>query len=384
MVKIRVDSEQHRKWLRRGMLSYLKSNFSSLSSALKESIVAKSFDFFASSSSYPLIRAGPSLALKNSFSLPSLYSKPYKEVVFNLASSAFAMKFVSPESSSEEIKFLSMSTKPVYVEALFSKRPSLRFDFSSITQPVGPRAPLKKLVEQENPKIPKKVYSLYDEKLKARVALEELYSFGYNYYYLARIMSSGVLGQNKKFVPTRWAITATDSSLADFNVSLIKDFKHVEGIELYYEEHFFNKFIVVLLPGNYEFENFEAWAPKTTWASSSGYYVSEEYENLKGRKSYPYSQAGAYYAVKFAVSEFLRKRRRQARIIVFREVSEGYQIPLGVWHVRETVNSALSKKPLRFNSKNELYTKLQKLLTLPFPIYFKKSKIMGQKRITDY
>ena len=382
MVRVKVD--EHRKWLRTKIIKEITLNFRDIETKLKESMLGLSYNFFASSQNYPIIAFGPTLALNNSSKrVEDLYRNSYKDTIKDLAFSLHARRFVSPKFE-DELKFLAMSSKEVYVETIFSKKPRLALDLSEISPPIGPRGTLRKIEEQENLKIPRRVYSLYEEKVKAKIALEELYSRNFDVYYLSKILSSGVLGLDKKITPTRWAITATDSTLSKFNIELIKDFKEVEKVEVYLEEHFFNKFVVLLIPGEYEFENFEAWAPKTTWASKNDYYITEEYENHKGRKRYPYSQAGAYFAVRLAITEFLRRSRRKAKIIVFREVSEGYSIPLGVWHVRETVRKALEKKPEEFPSVEEAIEYIKKVLTLPIKFYLKKSRILGQRRILDY
>jgi hypothetical protein len=39
---------------------------------------------------------------------------------------------------------------------------------------------------------------------------------------------------------------------------------------------------------------------------------------------------------------------RQARVLVYREITPEYKIPLGVWLIRETVRDAMKKKPVLF------------------------------------
>jgi hypothetical protein len=146
------------------------------------------------------------------------------------------------------------------------------------------------------------------------------------------------------------------------------------------------------MPGNWEFENFEAWAPGSTWYSGAAQQtgleklkpiVLEEYEPFAGRTSYADKQGGGYYASRIAVVEYLTSIKRQARVVVFREVSEGYIIPLGVWVVRQTVRSAFKNKPIVFLTKKEALKYVNSRLRLSLNEYMKQSKILQQKRLTE-
>ena len=81
------------------------------------------------------------------------------------------------------------------------------------------------------------------------------------------------------------------------------------------------------------------------------------------------------------------EKRRQAKAVVFREIGEGYEIPLGVWVIRETVRDALKKKPLRFFDLELALKFLSSHLTVPIKLYLKESKVLGdlqQKKISDF
>ncbi len=145
----------------------------------------------------------------------------------------------------------------------------------------------------------------------------------------------------------------------------------------------YNRFVIILLPGPWAFENFEAWAPKTTWGAKTSYLITEEFESAKGRKTYAESQAGAYYAVRNVVLEYLAKIKRQASTIVIREVHEGYNIPVGVWQVRENIRNAFERGCKKFSSINEAKEYINKLLRIPFIKYKKKSRILRQSLLTS-
>jgi len=226
-----------------------------------------------------------------------------------------------------------------------------------------------------------------DDELKAEEAGFLLYTRGEDVYKISLILSSGALGseKNKKLVPTRWSITATDDIIFR---RLVEDVKHYEQINEYLvfsSEYLDNHFFFLLMPGNWEFENFEAWSPGTTWSFNlKKTEILEEYEPFQGRKTYASLQAGGYYASRLAVIEYLHRVRRQARVVGFREIHEGYTIPLGVWVVRETARNAFRSKPLKFDSLGNALKHIGSRLRTPLSEYIKKSVILRQKRLCDF
>jgi hypothetical protein len=67
-------------------------------------------------------------------------------------------------------------------------------------------------------------------------------------------------------------------------------------------------------------------------------------EGHKGRKEYARNVTGAYYSARLAVLEHLLGAGRQATVVVYREVTEEYWAPLGVWVIREGVRTAMSSE----------------------------------------
>jgi hypothetical protein len=269
------------------------------------------------------------------------------------------------------------------MEINFRKKPSFSLSFSSIIQPMGASGEVNKLKVTENPKIGKGVYKLIDDDIKANDAAIEFYNLNFNISQISKILSSGILGINKKLVPTKWSITAMDDLLSKHFITKIKTLPSINEYLLFENSYLDNHFYVILMPGNWEFEQFETWFPRTLWNSGSNSpETTVESEFYRGRKDYASLQSGGYYAAKFAVSEGLYKRKRQARAIVIREVGEGYEIPVGVWEVRENVRAALRKKPKKFNSLKELFLNLKTRIK---PEEYKtKSKLLKQKRIIDF
>ena len=112
--------------------------------------------------------------------------------------------------------------------------------------------------------------------------------------------------------------------------------------------------------------------------------IAYEHEKNEGRWDYALNEGGGYYAGRFAVCEALDCMRRQARVIIFREIYEGYVMPVGVWEVRENVRKAMKNNPRKFASLKEALLDVGTRLRIPLNRYMEKSEILKQKRLTDY
>ena len=282
-----------------------------------------------------------------------------------------------------ELQAVTLSAKPVDMEINFRKKPSFSLSFSPILQPMGASGEVNKIKVVDNPKIRSPVYKLIDDDIKADEVVVEFYKLNFNVSQISKILSSGVLGIKKKLVPTKWSITAIDALLSKYFITKIKNFSSIDEYLLFENSYLGNHFYILLLPGNWEFEQFETWFPGTLWnLNSNSPQITVEFEFYFGRKDYASLQSGGYYASRFAVSEGLYKMKKQARAIVIREVGKEYDIPVGVWEVRENVRAALRKKPEKFGSLKQL---LQNLKTKIKPEeYVKKSNLLRQKRIMDF
>jgi hypothetical protein len=388
MVKAKMSMEEHRRWLRSSFLmSETETYKEEIKQLISDDIYGKGCDFFVSSYDFPNISFGPAVALREFTPIHRLFGHGYADLIRSRVSEVMGRKFATSQKPSniEQIQAIAMAERPHYMEMMLSKTPSVSITLSPIVQPMGPSAPLKKIIETEDiTSIPKKVYSLYNEKAKANVGLMELYVRDFDPYYITRIFSAGILGEDKKIVPTRWSITAVDDTIGKFNIGRIKNFESVDKVMLFESSYLFNDFHVLLLPGSWRFENFEAWAPKTSWGAGRNYFVTEEFEGWGGRTAYADSQAGGYYASRFSVSEALKEMRRQASVVVIREVHEGFNIPVGVWQVRENVRNAMKQTPLVFEDLQAALSYLKQKLTIDVKEYVAKSRVLRQKTLLDF
>ena len=282
---------------------------------------------------------------------------------------------------------LALASKPTDIELEFFKKPTYRVSFSDVVQPMGPTASLKKLTITENPRIPRKVESIVNDEIKAAEAGGLLYKRGEDVYKITTILSAGTLGleRNKKLVPTRWSITAVDDMIAKHLMEKVRTYRPINNFMVFESRYLDNHFVIIFMPGGWEFENFEAWAPGSTWSHNlKETEILGEYEPFEGRTSYAELEAGGYYASRIACVEKLNEMRRQARVVVFREVYEGYVVPLGVWVVREAARSAYKKEPKVFNTQKDALDYVQTRVRVSVNEYVKRSRILGQKRLFDF
>jgi hypothetical protein len=363
--------------------------------SLKKDFFGPSTSVFVGHNFYPNVYVGP-LASLESENLETIdsphtwFGKPYGEII---RFRSLILRSKSRENVFSRSKFveqnqeLTLAKIPTDVELGFKKVPKVSFEFSDITQPMGPSASLEKFRITENPKISQKVEKIVSDEIKAKEAGFLLYDKGVDVYKISTILSSGILGmeKNKKLVPTRWGITATDSMLGDQILKNVKTYRHVNDYMVYESEYLDNHFVIVLMPGNWEFENFEAWAPGSSWSFDlKKTEIMEEYEPYRGRTKYASNQAGGFYASRFSIIESLGEMKRQAKVVAFREISEGYTVPLGVWVVRSTCKQAFRTSPMRFQTKEDALKYVDSRLKLPLKEYLKKSVMLRQRSLHDF
>ena len=295
---------------------------------------------------------------------------PYDRVVVHLASTAVSFS----DRVEDELRTLAMAPHPVDVEWKFRRALLPRIHPSFIHPPTGPHVPLERVLLQEEPHIPKRIYTITDERVPLREVLPELTQW--DNYYISQLLSAGMLGKEKRIVPTRWAITATDSMLSRHYIQQMKDYPELSSIEIYQSEHFSNRFLIVLIPGGFAFENFEAWGHPLI--------ITREYEDERGRWRYASKQLGAYYAVRLAVAEHLYRRRRRAAAVVIREIGEEYRIPLGVWQVRENIRRALGNTPIKASDISEVEHVMEHWSRYGAPLYIRRSTLLKDNLLSFF
>ena len=250
---------------------------------------------------------------------------------------------------------LAMSKKPADVEIELSKKPLFRFGIDQYITPVGSPANLINARLVENPRIERKVdYIVSDVDLKATGAVTRLYNGKIPVSRIQKMLSAGLLGMKieRKFVPTRWSITAVDDMLGKIILQRVRDYNDLAEIRLFFNEYIGNQYFILLVPGAYQYELIEMW---NIFGKQS---ISSDYEQYWGRKTYASVTAGAFYAGRLAAMEYLDKIKRQAAVLIVRNVTEEYSMPLGIWQLRETVRGAFNKPCEKFNTIAEAMKKI--------------------------
>ena len=278
-----------------------------------------------------------------------------------------------------EIQELAMSIRPVDSEILLKRKPILKVLPNEFAPPVGPKAELLDFELTENPRIPRKTDYVVSDELKAEEAIIKLYTWGFDEYYIIRLLSAGLLGISKKLVPTRWSITAVQDTIGKYLRREILKYNTINEFELYFYEFLGNRYAVLLMPESYAFELLEVWLKGSLFGSEEP-QVIHDYEDWRGIKGYAEETTGAYYAARLSVLEFLRNRRRQARILVFREVTPKYYAPVGVWQIRLGVKKALENPVGKFNTVQEALNEIRKLLEHPLEKYLEKSWLLKMRK----
>ena len=290
----------------------------------------------------------------------------------------------------EYTRELALSKNSVFTEAIFEKKPRGNILFYDEVQPHGPSAPLKKfdITNTKYDQCMEKAF--YDTDLKSKKAVLNLYKNGVKISKIQRGFSVGAFGVKKyrKFVPTRWSITAVDSLIGKEMIKKTKNYPFINEHRIYYLNQFDNRWIIIMLPNEWEYELIEAWYPNTTWNPyGRGITIFNSYEFYNGRNTYA-EIGGCYYAARLAVNELLNKEKRQAGIVILREAHPGYVMPIGVWNVRESVRESLRQNYQKFETINEALKVTSRLLDIPIDRWIKNSAILKnrlyQKRIDDF
>jgi hypothetical protein len=297
------------------------------------------------------------------------------------------------ESSNKIIEYtreLALAKSSVFTEAVFDKKPSGRIAFYDDAQPHGPSAPLKKF-DISNPKYEQHIEkAFYDTDLKSRDAIFSLYKDGVRISKIQRAFSVGAFGIKKfrRFVPTRWSITAVDSNIGENLMKNTKSYPWIKEFRVYYHNQFDNRWAVLMMPSEWQYELIEAWYPKTTWNPyGRSISVFNSYEFYKGRTTYA-EIGGCYYAARLAVNEMLNKERRQAGTVILREAHPGYIMPIGVWNVRESVRKALKESYRKFDTLDQALLYISEKMDIPLQRWLRNSAVLKnqlyQKRLEDF
>ena len=291
----------------------------------------------------------------------------------------------------ENMQELAMSERPAESEATFEKKPLADFELekevrlNAESAPFGPAAPLKTFKASSLSADQRIEAAHYDTDLKASDAVVELYRRGVETSSIHRVLSVGMLGlkKNRRLVPTRWSISATDDIISGTLARENDASPAIDLFEVTQYTHLANYYSVILIPDDiWSFEMIESW-----FTSSGQIATGADYEDARGLDHYP-TIAGAYFAARLAVAEHLARRRRKAAALVLREIHPEYVMPLGVWQIREGVREALKKPAQKFENLEQAVSFASAGMSVSGQEVARKSRLWrafkSQTRITDF
>ncbi len=279
----------------------------------------------------------------------------------------------------ELLQHIVLGLRPIDIEMRFSKTPR-GYIMSDYEPPIGPRAPIEYVRVVGSSATHRAVERLYNDfDVRAFEAVIELYRVGVEVSQIQKILSVGALGRkrSRRLVPTRWAITAVDDILSRHLIEdRIKWYGELGEIQVFTRYIHKNLFITILVPGRWSYEWMEAWFPESTWNQNGKTIAIEgDYEIIRPRDEYA-SIGGCYYASRLATAEYLDKIGRQAIAIVLREIYPGFNIPIGVWFVREQLREMYRQKPLKANTIEEALEIVGRYSTVGTTRWIEKSRLL--------
>ena len=239
---------------------------------------------------------------------------------------------------------IAISSIPLDVDVAFFKPVAFNLNFDGTVAPVGLTGPVKHMDVIGSARVERAVDRITsDSDVMATDACIALMDADIDVYQITKLMTAGLLGKRRKFVPTRWAITAVDDTLSIQLKKEISRFPPLEEIRLFDGEIYGNRILCILVPGDWKYEMIECWGKQTLWAGDEEVIVQDR-EGLIKKGYSPIS--GAYYSARLAACEYLKSIRRCARVIIIRRISGDYWAPFGTWVIREATRKAMNAPPV--------------------------------------
>jgi hypothetical protein len=290
----------------------------------------------------------------------------------------------------ESLQDMALSKRAVETTMTLEKIPSLFLNDMILSNsnpseiPVIFSAPVKEFKifpSNSDEKIEKKYY---DGDLPASDAVVELYDNSVDMTSITKVLSMGMLGRrkNRKLVPTKWSITAADDIVSTHLLKKIKNNTILDSYVVFTFNHLANYYSIIFIPDDvWNFEMIESWID-----TNGKVHIGSDYESGKNIDHYP-SIAGAYFAARLAVAEFLFKKRRMASVLILREIHPEYFVSLGVWQIREGIRESLKLKGKKFETFDSALKYGISKTSLSIREWIQNSSIIRnrkQKRISDY
>lgn len=273
----------------------------------------------------------------------------------------------------EKLQEISLSSTSIISEAEFGSKPS-GLSFNEQHAPHGPSALIEKF-DIESVKWDRELEkAYYDTDLKAADAIMKLHHNDIPFSHIQKAFSVGTMGvdKNRKMVPTRWSITACDTTIGNCLLQEVRNYDIIETHRVYEFSSLNNYYAILMLPMEWQFE----WMEAFLHVLGREEIIFSDYENNSGKKGYS-RVGGCYYTSKMAVLEELGQLKKQAGVIILREAYHGY-IPLGVFNVRENIRSAMDQPYREFEDMKTALGYISNNLKLPLDKFIKTSDLLKE------
>lgn len=273
----------------------------------------------------------------------------------------------------EKLQDISLASKSIDSEATFGRRPKGSM-LTEDSMPHGPSAVIEKF-DIDAVKWDRQLEkTFYDTDLKANEAVVNLHEKDVPFSAMQKAFSVGAIGtkNKRKLVPTRWSITACDSTLADEFLKEVRKFEKLDTYRLFEFGALNNYYIIILTPTEWQYEWYEVFIKLV----KNEELIFSDYETNGGKKEYS-RVGGCYYTAKMAVLDYLLKIKKQSGLVILREAYDGY-VPLGVFNVRENIKEAMMRPYLEFETLEDALKYSGEKLHIPISRYVKQGTLLNE------
>jgi DNA repair protein NreA len=271
----------------------------------------------------------------------------------------------------EKLQAISLSDTSIESEVAFSSTPA-GITFSEEHTPFGPSAPLDRF-EIETGRWDRDLEKVfYDTDMKAVEAVTDLHRKGLLFSSIQKAFSVGTMGcgRNRHLVPTRWAITACDTTIGDHLLSEVRKCPVIDTWRVHEFSSLNNNYAVILMPTDWQYE----WSEAFLHVLGNEELVFSDHEGRKKKTGYS-PLGGCYYSCKMAVLEALEREHKQAGAIILREALKGY-VPMGVFNVRENVRNAMNTPSVEFEDIRTALAYISRKFTLPVTRFIEEGELL--------
>lgn len=273
----------------------------------------------------------------------------------------------------EKLQDISLASKSIDSEAKFGKRPTGAM-LSEDSMPHGPSAVIEKF-DIDAVKWDKQLEkSFYDTDLNASDAVMNMHDKDVPFSAMQKAFSVGAFGikNNRRLVPTRWSITACDSTIASNLLKEVRRYPIMDTFRVYEFSSLKNYYAIILTPTEWQYEWFEAFIK----ILGKEEMIFSDYETNTDKKEYS-CVGGCYYTAKMVVLDALAKMKLQSGVIILREAYSGY-VPLGVFNVRENIKYAMDQQYKEFETIKDAVSYVGTKLKIPISKYVKTSDLLNE------